>query len=488
MKKITAMTLLLAMALSVASCGGGNGDTNNDTTTSAGGDTTTAAPEDTSPKLELPDKNFGGTEFTILSSDLNSYEYDAEEQTGDIVEDAVYKRNSKVEELLGVDFNIISQPGDWPARDTFNGLIKNSVLAGDGEYDLISGVAVIVMQLSTEGYFVNANNLKYIDFDNPWWVQGMNDNLAIDGKLYGFIGDASLSLYKDLSVLYFNKKILNDYNLENPYQYVYDDNWNIDTFGGMLKGVSSDLNSDGKLKWGEDMVGFMTNSVPNRAFMTATEITFLNYDNGSPSFGELSERSVNVFEKLYKVFKENDNVLNNPKDEYDIATQYFTEDKALFMDAFLKYADNMRNMTSDFGIVPYPKADSTQEKYHTQIGTSTSTFFVPITAKDKDMTAMVCEALSYYSMQDVTPTYYEVALKEKYTRDDDVKNMLEIIRDGAQMDFGFAYSTLFDPSPNVLTEFRSSYVIDNITTYYAKYQQKWQATLEDIVEKYSTLD
>ena len=194
MKKITAMTLLLAMALSVASCGGGNGDTNNDTTTSAGGDTTTAAPEDTSPKLELPDKNFGGTEFTILSSDLNSYEYDAEEQTGDIVEDAVYKRNSKVEELLGVDFNIISQPGDWPARDTFNGLIKNSVLAGDGEYDLISGVAVIVMQLSTEGYFVNANNLKYIDFDNPWWVQGMNDNLAIDGKLYGFIGDASLSL------------------------------------------------------------------------------------------------------------------------------------------------------------------------------------------------------------------------------------------------------------------------------------------------------
>ena len=52
---------------------------------------------------------------------------------------------------FGVDFNIISQPGDWPARDTFNGLIKNSVLAGDGEYDLISGVAVIVMQLSTEG-------------------------------------------------------------------------------------------------------------------------------------------------------------------------------------------------------------------------------------------------------------------------------------------------------------------------------------------------
>lgn len=148
-KKITATALLIAMALSAASCSGGNDGGTGDTTTS-GGDTTSSAPEDTSPNLELPDTDFGGAEFTILSSDINSYEYDAEEQTGDIVEDSIYKRNRTVEDLLGVNFNIISQPGDWPARDTFNGLIKNSVLAGDGEYDLISGVAVIVMQLSTE--------------------------------------------------------------------------------------------------------------------------------------------------------------------------------------------------------------------------------------------------------------------------------------------------------------------------------------------------
>lgn len=84
-KKITAAALLIAMALSAASCGGGNGSAG-DTTTS-GGDTTSSAPEDTSPKLDLPDTDFGGAEFTILSSDINSYEYDAEEQTGDIVED-----------------------------------------------------------------------------------------------------------------------------------------------------------------------------------------------------------------------------------------------------------------------------------------------------------------------------------------------------------------------------------------------------------------
>ena len=105
------------------------------------------------------------------------------------------------------------------------------------------------------------------------------------------------------------------------------------------------------------MVGFMGNAVPNRAFMTATEISFLTYEGGVPKFGELSERSVNVYEKLRKVFRENDNVLTNPKDEYDIATQYFTEDKALFMDAITfspwlsQAALNTSKMPASFSLI-----------------------------------------------------------------------------------------------------------------------------------------
>ena len=65
--------------------------------------------------------------------------------------------------------------------------------------------------------FVNSLDLDYINFDNPWWIQGMEDDLAIGGKLFGFIGDASLSMYKDISVIYFNKTLIYSYKLENPY-------------------------------------------------------------------------------------------------------------------------------------------------------------------------------------------------------------------------------------------------------------------------------
>ena len=116
-------------------------------------------------------------------------------------------------------------------------------------------------------------------------------------------------------------------------------------------------------------------------------------------------------------------------------------------------------------------------------------FFVPQTTTDRDLTSMVCEALSYYSRESVTPSYYEIALKEKYTRDEDVKEMLEIIRGGAQMDFTFAYSTCFDPFINCLTEFypNEKDKQDHIASYYAKKLPKWQATLEKMVEAYSSI-
>ena len=101
-KKITAAALLIAMALSAASCGGGNDGGTGDTTTS-GGDTTSSAPEDTSPKLELPDTDFGGAEFTILSSEINSYEYDAEEQTGDTSEQVRRMTHDNPAWLLDID-------------------------------------------------------------------------------------------------------------------------------------------------------------------------------------------------------------------------------------------------------------------------------------------------------------------------------------------------------------------------------------------------
>ena len=481
-RKITALLLFAAMAMQLAACGSGSNDSGTTTPAAQNSDT---EPVVTGPTLEVPQSDFGGKKFTILSTVHAEYEYVAEEMTGDVVSDAVYNRNKQVEDLLNISLEIITQPGHWADRDSFNHLVTASVMAQDGAYDLVNGATVCVLPIAADGIFINAADLEYVNLDNPWWVQGMMDNLAVNGKLYGFIGDASLSLYKDLAVVFFNKQLAEDYKIENPYELVRSGKWTVDKLNECITGVSNDLNGDGKLALGDDLIGLLSEPVANRAFLTSTKMDVVTFENGTPTIVGLTERTSDIYARLYKLFVENESQLCGSENKRTEQSQYFSENKALFMNTLLNVTDYLRNMQSDFGILPYPKYNEDQENYYTQIGTSTSMMFVPVTTNDAELTSMVCEAMSYYGQKGVVPAYYEVALKEKYTRDEEVKEMLDIIRSGAQMDFNFAYSTMFTPFTNCSTEFRDkNNTPENLASYFATNVPAWEGTLEDLLEAY----
>lgn len=209
-------TIAILMAL-LASCGGETTTDNSEQTTS-GTDATTQEENG----LPFAADRYGGQTFTILTPTENEYDYVSDESSGDIVEDAVHKRNQKTEELLGVKLNVISASGGWNDRDNYTAKVRNSVLAGDAEYDLVAGMTSIVLPLATEGYFANVMDIGKLNFDDQWWISGMTDNLAVGGKLYGFIGDQSLSMYKNFQILFFNTNMIAEYQLDDPYQHVFD--------------------------------------------------------------------------------------------------------------------------------------------------------------------------------------------------------------------------------------------------------------------------
>ena len=147
MKRIFALLLAITMlAVSVASCGAKT-DTPADTTTAPTADTTTA-PTDTAttapaetlpPELQdtLPDTSFNDAVFTTLIREETKYEMQSDEITGDLLSDAVHKRNTLVEERFGVKLQVLTEPGDWTKRDTFTARVSNSILGGDHEFDLV---------------------------------------------------------------------------------------------------------------------------------------------------------------------------------------------------------------------------------------------------------------------------------------------------------------------------------------------------------------
>jgi len=106
-KKILAALLALLTVTSVMSgCASDSADDTADTTASGGNvqDDITEAVETTAPKpqLELETKNWGGKEFRVLGRADNTYaqfsnfEIASEGINGDIINDAVHKRNGDI--------------------------------------------------------------------------------------------------------------------------------------------------------------------------------------------------------------------------------------------------------------------------------------------------------------------------------------------------------------------------------------------------------
>ena len=114
MKRILSLLLLAVFLLSAVACAD-DGDTQETTATptvtTTPGDETTAAPAETEMTPELPTESFGGLTLTItgdkayLFNQAGDYYplYVAEEQTGELINEAVIKRDRLVEERLGVE-------------------------------------------------------------------------------------------------------------------------------------------------------------------------------------------------------------------------------------------------------------------------------------------------------------------------------------------------------------------------------------------------
>lgn len=195
----------------------------------------------------------------------------------------------------------------------------------------------------------------------------------------------------------------------------------------------------------------------------------------------LTDRIVKAFEYASLFQSRSDMYAEMAAVDFYTFPETFATDRSLFHMSYLYALEGeiMRNMDADFGIVPYPKLDESQEQFKAQIGTSSNVNFLPITCSDPGLTCRVLETLAYHSMLDVVPTYYTVALENKYTRDEDVPEMLALIRDGMTMNFDFAFST----SPNMggtNTVFMSAN--GNIASHLKVQTKVWTAGIKRLIE------
>ena len=420
MKKIIRRALSLGLAALITTtfaCGQAQSDNKTDTSAAV----TSAEPESTTIDSLPEDLDFGGRTVTwFVRSDPPSPEYYVEEQTGDIVDDAIFNRNQQVCERLNVNFDFFEIPGAWANRDSFNQTIQSSILAGDGAYDILAGYSMCIASISASGLLQDLASTEYLDFDQPWWSDSLIE---------------------------------------------------------MSQGVYSDLDGDGKKSTG-DRFGTVLPYIYIDAFYFSSGLNTTDIVKGVPQISAdySGERVQNLLEYLCgQMHNTDDNYL--APDTID-ERNTFMHGNTLFGIHNLNFAKgNLRDVNFDYGILPMPKYDEAQSEYCTITGFPYSLYSIPLDAPDADMSSAVLEAMASASYREVSPALFEVAMKVKYTTDDDSARMYDLIRETIMFDFGRVFTDNLDSLTYGL--FRNA-VRDNSTSWMSVYESN-KARLESML-------
>lgn len=435
MKKRILLAILIAAQLSSLACGDTVSQTSDDTTTAD----TTVSEETVEEELtdDLPDVRYDGTTFTMFIRNHDAFfnEMYIEESDSDLMNDAIYERNRRVEERFGVEFDVVRSSGDYGAQ------AKDSILAGDDTYDLLVVHARSLNSYAQENLLYDWNDdLKYIDLDKPWWSQDARKNLSIGGRLYSCPGDITYLTLGSTNAMLFNKQVAEDIKIEGLYQTAIDGKWTFDYFTQLCKDVARDLNGDDQIKINDDLVGYATAywvGAINILYSGGQRVATKD-ENDELVLTLNSERTIEIFEKFFDFTDSEAGYVQQENDGVKY-TDLFSEGKLLFTDMNLRNISTLRDMNTDFGILPWPKFDENVDKYYSNVDAGSNLLCVPITAKDPEMVSIILEALAADSHSNVIQKYYEVTLQTKYSRDDESVKMLDLINEGIVFDIDYFY-------------------------------------------------
>ncbi len=488
-KSLSAILAALLLLPVLASCSGDTPGTADDTTPAltAAPETTPAVTEETTTarkdaKDNLPDDlSFGGETVNILSMELqrNRDVDGGGEATADIVQNALYQRNVTVEERLDVDLAIHFENFHWTQ---YGPMMRSLVTSGDTTYDFYFAMGNTTIQSSNDNLFLDVSDNEYIDYEQPWWWSEAMTSLSLDGKEIKYlVGDICMSNFASAGAVFFNQDLYRSAlgNPEELYQLVLDGGWTQDKLMEMSQAVYSDVNGDGIVNEGDIYGSVIGNGVLLQQMEMATDVRhYSRNEQGHVQLDYDVDRAAALTEKMYKMLYETKGI--EFRSEYTKANLFAAGNMLFFIERLIQaeFAE-LRDMESDYGIIPMPKMDEQQKEYRTLIGNDSEYIVVPKTASDRKLSGCVIEALCAESYRSVVEPYYETAMKVKYSRDALSGQCIDIIRDSSRKDLLYEYNAVFNASGTMVTD-----LLTAKQTNFASFYERKKGGTEKVISKY----
>ncbi len=381
-----------------------------------------------------------GREFTVLSPSPGShfYHYSGteenevwyEEPSSETLPNAIYNRNRKTEDKLGITIKPI-----WGgSTDDISNTVRLNDAAGDTEFDVVLSRLDYEIGFAANGYLMNFYELETMNLKNRWWDEQVVDTFTMYGnKLYVLSGD--INYYDDyaVQVTMFNKDLCDELNFEYPYNAVKDGTWTVDKMTEMAEAAKFDYNSDDVYTPGTDRLGLGDNYDAMSHFLYCYGLTMSTQnEHGEPEVAWLTDESLNAVEKIFDIFSSD----YSSTDTGGNATT-FMNGKLLFYCEMLGVLPMYKEMENDFGILPMPKGSADMDRYNAYVSNGWSTVYcIPkaFSHEEGNNIGLILECLSAASMDEVTPALYDQLLESRYIRDPESKEMLTYILDSKLYD------------------------------------------------------
>lgn len=469
--------------------GGANQNENNNLADNQNEQNDSDNPEnaDTTEKItyDVPDMDCEGYNFKSLTRDgggiyWNTVDIYAAEETGEPINDAVYRRNRIIEEKFNIEISEIKQTD-------VAGFAQKIIRSGNDDFDVMYSNMHGAGMLAQQGLLTNLYEVPHLDFDKPWWEKTANDSITIGGKLYSAAGNITTMTNDATWVALFNKEMLKDFGLDDHYQLVKDGKWTIDVMRENARASTKDLNGDGILTPEDQWGAIGQRECAYSLFAASGQFIVKKNANDLPELVLNNDRTVSALTKVID-FMSDDTAYINADDYYgkyanvwvEITTNVFAESRSLYLITNIEIVKNLRNMEANFGILPLPKYDETQEKYYSTMQyNNASVMSVPVTASNYERTGAILEAWAAESVDTLTKAYYDITLKGKNTRDDESEEMLDLLFSTRVIDQGMFFN--WAGTQAFFEGFVTRKQVD-FTSQYEKAEPKWISAIEKTLE------
>jgi len=430
-----------------------------------------------------------GNTFTYVGG---SQQAEFDEETGNIENDALYKRQRDLEDILGIKWvaGTVQEDANSTTKHAVIDSVKRSVMANTKDYDLVAGTLLVVGQPLFNGQCLeDVSQFSTLNLDEEWWPATLRDTHSLSDKLYFLTGPIMTSYYSDGGCILFNKNVAEDFGIEEPYQLVKDGIWTFDKMTEIVSAIPSNPDGSGTYRYGdpdaftilfglgyqvtkfsEEGTPLVEKSLPQSLSDIADKVSVIMGDNTQSAHCRITPTYENDEEKYGKTFDD-----------------MFTDGSIFLYFGNTGTAAALRENDVEFGVLPPPKADNSQKEYRSYAGSWASMFcYVPVCTSNIATTDVVLEAMAALSLKHIKPAYYDKILKGRSTHDTDSREMIDIIMKTKIYDIVDVYSLgdINRPGPFVSAiEKAIVYDSSSLATDYMVYSKMGNNKIREIMSR-----